>query len=215
MEPDFWKARWSEGRTGWHEPSGSAVLRAHLARLALAPGRRVLAPLAGKSHDLAVLAATGAEVVGVELVESAAAAFFSEHQIETTRVVTHGRPVLSAAGISIVCGDFFEESAATLGLFDAVFDRAALVALPPALRARYASTVRALVRAGAPLLLVTFEHDTGEGPPFSVEIGELDALYPGAMREELGVTDLFEPGAALAARGATFIRERASLLRLR
>lgn len=215
VDHDFWRARWREARIGWHEAEGSALLRAHGAGLELGPGRRVLAPLAGKSHDLALLGETGAEVVGVELVETAAAAFFAEHGASPERAVEHGRPVLRAGGVSIVCGDFFAETPETLGHFDAVFDRAALVALPPEPRVRYAKAVRALAAPDAPMLLVTFEHDAADGqPPFSVELDEVDRLYPGAHRAELAVRDLFDPAAALAARGATYVRERGSLLRL-
>lgn len=179
VEHEFWRTRWREGRTGWHEEAGSRVLRAHRGSLGLGPGRRVLAPLAGKSHDLALLGETGAEVVGVELVEDAAAAFFAEHELSAARAVEHGRPVLRAGGVTIVCGDFFAETVETLGRFDAVFDRAALVALPPAMRGRYAAAVRALARTDAPVLLLTFEHDaTGGQPPFCVETAEIDALYP-------------------------------------
>ena len=215
MEQDYWRTRWDEGRTGWHEIEGTPALVRHLARLELGPGRRVLVPLAGKSHDLAVLGATGAEVVGVELVEDAALAFFIEHGISPERAVVHGRPVLRAGALHIVCGDFFAESPATIGLFDAVFDRAALVAMPPALRPRYAGTVRRLARPGAPMLVVTFEHDAGgDEPPFSVVPAELPTLYPGVSFEPLEEREAFDAKGGLAARGATFTRERAFLARL-
>ena len=215
MDHDYWRTRWSEGRTGWHQADGSSALRAHLCALELAPGTRVLVPLAGKSHDLAVLATTGAEVVGVELVEAAALAFFVEHGLVAVRSLVHGRVVLRAGSTEIVCGDFLGEAPATLGRFDAIVDRAAMVALPPAMRPPYAETVRRLSKPGTRMLVVTFEHDAGgDEPPFSLGAGDLSTLYPDVTLEPLEEVDLHDPQGALAARGATFARERAFLLRL-
>jgi thiopurine S-methyltransferase len=69
-----WLDRWREGRTGWHEPSGNRNLKAHW-RLS---GRRVLVPLCGKTPDLLWLEKQGNAVVGVELSDIAALAFFAE-----------------------------------------------------------------------------------------------------------------------------------------
>jgi hypothetical protein len=57
MEPGFWRARWSEGRIGFHEGTSNAHLRKNVD--VLAGARRVLVPLCGKAEDLAVLAAAG------------------------------------------------------------------------------------------------------------------------------------------------------------
>ena len=52
---------------------------------------------------------------------------------------------------------------------DGYYDRAALVALPPEMRARYVAHVAALLPSGARGLLVSFEYLPAEGgPPFSV-----------------------------------------------
>ncbi|MFJ5489017.1 hypothetical protein ACIKTA_16160, partial [Hansschlegelia beijingensis] len=66
----------------------------------------------------------------------------------------------------------------TLGSVEAVYDRAALVALPRADRARYAAHITAITR-GAPQLLVTLVYDQtrADGPPFSVDEQEVRALY--------------------------------------
>ncbi len=75
MDAEFWKTRWQAGQIGFHEGRPNAFLEAHAARLGIA--RRVLVPLCGKSVDLAYLAGLGHDVVGVELVEEAAAACFA------------------------------------------------------------------------------------------------------------------------------------------
>jgi len=65
------------------------------------------------------------------------------------------------------------------GPIDAVFDRAALVALDATSRARYAKHITSLLYAGAAMLLVTFDYDQSEmdGPPFAVSNDEVVSLY--------------------------------------
>ena len=77
MEPSFWLERWRENRIGFHEGHPNSYLERH--RSELGAGRRVLVPLCGKTEDLAYLASLGHHVVGIELAEAAARAFFVEH----------------------------------------------------------------------------------------------------------------------------------------
>src|SRR5690606_35997899 len=65
-----------------------------------------------------------------------------------------------------------------LGPVDLVYDRAALVALPDTIRARYAPHVAALAGPAAQLL-ISFEYDPAEmaGPPFPVRPDEIQRLY--------------------------------------
>ena len=88
--------------------------------------------------------------------------------------------------ITIFAGDYFELTPSRMGgLCDALYDRAALVALPSDLRSRYAQHTRALLVDHAPMVLVTFEYDQAlmKGPPFSVRDAEVREIYaPSAMR---------------------------------
>lgn len=61
----------------------------------------------------------------------------------------------------------------------AVYDRAALIALPAALRRRYLETVYARLPTGCCGLLITLEYPQAEkaGPPFSVDAAEVHALF--------------------------------------
>ncbi len=189
MEPGFWIERWAEGRIGFHEGRPNQYLERHAARLAGA--RRVLVPLCGKAVDLAYLASRGHEVVGVELVEDAVRAFFAEQAV-TPAVQRRGAFVEYAAdGITILAGDMFATTRELIGPIDGFYDRAALIALPPALRARYVPHVRGLVRA-APGLVITLEYEQAlmDGPPFAVFEDELRVLYAGDPVE------LIEDGAA-------------------
>jgi thiopurine S-methyltransferase len=180
---DFWVERWREGSIAFHEGTPNTLLSAHLGHLGA--NRRVLVPLCGKSEDLVFLAAQGHAVVGIELVEDAVKAFFAEHAI-TPAITRHDRHVEYAHGaIRLFAGDYFAVTSSLLGPLDAVYDRAALVALPAELRPRYAQHTRSLLAPSSPMVLVTLEYDQSRasGPPFSVPEAEVREIYaPRAMR---------------------------------
>lgn len=179
MHPDFWHQRWADNQIGFHQPAPTPLLLKHWPSLGVPAGAQVFVPLAGKSLDMAWLASRGHRVLGVELSQLAIDQFFAEHglvpETETTRYGVHHR----AGGIELIRGDAFGLDAGLLAACGAVFDRAALIALPPGLRARYAAELYARLPAGCRGLLVTLEYPQAEreGPPFSVEEAEVRALY--------------------------------------
>lgn len=184
MDPAFWKARWAEGRTAFHEGKANNYLVRHHDKLAASP--RVLVPLCGKSEDLAYLAAFGHDVIGVELVEDAVDSFFKEHGLKpSVRETPQGLVEYSAFSITIYAGNIFATSRELLGPIDAIYDRAALVALPDDMRRPYVDHLRSLGPKRA--LVVTLEYDQTlmEGPPFSVEEAEVRALYDNCTVEFL------------------------------
>src|SRR4051812_41137109 len=125
---DEWLARWRDGRIAFHEGRPNAVLDRYVARLAGA--RRGFVPLCGRSEDMAFLAAHGYEVVGVELSEQAVREFFELHAL-VPEVARRGPFVAYRAGlITLLVGDLFDTTPALVGATDALYDRAALIALP-------------------------------------------------------------------------------------
>jgi thiopurine S-methyltransferase len=208
MDPTFWEQRWETNQIGFHEGKPNRFLVKHLERLAAG---RVLVPLAGKTVDLDLLIESGREVTAVELVERAVHDYFLERGAlpEAERAARSERYVRGA--LSFVRGDVLEHLAAP---YDAVFDRAATIALPPALRDRYAAHLATLVRPHGVVLLVTLEHDVTSdgapaGPPFSVDRDEVERLYEAAFTiQELESEDVLAESKNLAAKGATRARER-------
>ncbi len=183
MDREFWLARWRDQQIGFHEGVPNSLLVAHFAGLGVAVGGRVFVPLCGKSQDMHYLRAQGCTVVGAELSRAAAEQFFSEAGL-TPQVDTTGRlERFEAGGVTIFVGDIFDLEDELLGAVDAIYDRAALVALPGALRGRYAARLISLTH-GARQLLVTFEHESPAGPPFSVEEAEVRTHYSMAYRLE-------------------------------
>jgi thiopurine S-methyltransferase len=178
-----WLARWRDGRIAFHEGRPNRLLERHVARLAGC--HRVLVPLCGKAEDLAFLAAHGHAVVGVELSEQAVREFFAAHGLAPS-VTPRGELVEYRAGaITVLVGDMFAATPALVGAVDALYDRAALIALPPDLRRRYAAQLRALLPAGARALVINLEYDQAlmTGPPFAVLEPELRSLFAGATIE--------------------------------
>ena len=179
MHPDFWHDRWREGRIGFHQDKPTPLLLKHWPSLDVAPGAKVFVPLAGKSLDLAWLASQGYRVLGVELSQLAVEQFFAEHGLEPARRASRYGTHYEAGGIELICGDAFGLDAEALAGCDAVFDRAAIIALPPDLRRRYVHELHARLPAGCRGLLITLEYPQPEkeGPPFSVAEAEVRDLY--------------------------------------
>lgn len=178
MEADFWHQRWQKGEIAFHEGQVNRLLAEHLHDLNLPVGSRVFLPLCGKTRDIAWLLEQGFQVVGAELSELAVKELFADLKLKAH--VTQNEKYLhyQAAQIDILVGNIFHLTAADIGIVDAIFDRAALVALPEHMRSDYA---RQLIRLGktAPQLMITYEYAQHEmpGPPFAVPSAEVKQHY--------------------------------------
>lgn len=187
MHPDFWHQRWQQNQIGFHQDTPTPLLQKHWPALGVAAGARVFVPLCGKSLDMAWLAARGHRVLGVELSRLAVEQFFAEHGLQPDIEDSRYGTCFRAGNIEILCGDAFGLDAELLASCSAVFDRAALIALPPALRQRYVGELHARLPTGCRGLLVTLEYpqDERDGPPFSVPEPEVRELYADAWRVDL------------------------------
>lgn len=210
MDPDFWHQRWQRDEIGFHRDEVHPALERHWAGIARDPSRAVLVPLCGKSLDLHWLAEHGHAVVGVELAESAVAAFFDEAGLEP-RVETVGSLRRWRWGrIEIYQGDFFDFRPERR--FELVYDRAALIALPPEMRPRYLRHLDSLLDRPAEGLLITLEYpqDRMNGPPFSVmgdELSRFERAYPGLRFERLECRDVLAAHPRFRDRGLPWLSE--------
>ena len=187
MQPDFWHQRWADNQIGFHQDAPTPLLLKHWASLGVAADAKVFVPLAGKSRDMAWLAAQGHRVLGVELSQLAVEQFFAEHGLQADTCESRYGRHYAAGGIELMVGDAFGLDATSLQDCAAVFDRAALIALPPNLRRRYARELYAALPTGCHGLLVTLEYPQVErdGPPFSVQEDEVHALYDADWQVDL------------------------------
>ncbi|MDY0308652.1 MAG: thiopurine S-methyltransferase [Castellaniella sp.] len=206
MDTDFWLQRWQQGQTGFHQSRVMPLLQKHWPGLGLPAGSRVLVPLAGKSLDVAWLAQQGHAVLAVELSPIAVEQFFKDHGLHPEIQPTPEGTLYRAGPIEFLCGDIFNLTAATLARCTACYDRAALIALTPALRARYAHHVYGQLPAGCRTLLLTLDYPQAEmdGPPFSVPGAEIQALYGSRWHiEPLETRDVLAQEPKFAARGVS------------
>lgn len=186
MERSFWIDRWREGKIGFHDGTPNPHLVAHADWLANC--RRILVPLCGKTEDLAYLASRGHDVIGVELVEDAVKQFFAEHGTVAETEASGDLVIYRAGAITVIAGDFFSVTHEHIGPIDGVFDRAAMVALPPDLRARYITHLRQLTSDATRELLVSIEYppEASNGPPFSIEEPEVRRTFAGSSITVVG-----------------------------
>lgn len=176
----FWHQAWSEGRISFHQSSVNTDLVLYWPRLGLSPGARVLVPLCGKSLDMLWLMQQGYIIDGIELSEQAIGQFVNENQLTMIRREQDGMVTYTNKKINIWVDDIFEINPQVFELpLAAIYDRAALVALPKQLRQQYVDFCLATLADKGKILLktITYNQDLLEGPPFSVEDEEVCKLY--------------------------------------
>lgn len=183
MEASFWHQKWARGEIAFHESEANSFLVTHFEKLNLAKGSRVFLPLCGKTRDFSWLLTCGYRVVGAELSELAVNELFKELGLEPKISIAGKLTRYSAKDIDILVGDIFDLSAEYLGPISAIYDRAALVALPSGIRERYTSHLMN-ISGTAPQLLISYEYDqlVMEGPPFSVTENEVMQHYEAAYQ---------------------------------
>ncbi|MFV3288222.1 thiopurine S-methyltransferase [Pseudomonas sp. NY11955] len=210
MEPAFWHKRWADNQIGFHQAQVNPYLQAHWPALGLAPGSRVLVPLCGKSLDLAWLVGQGYRVLGVELSRQAVEGFFREHGLEAERLQHGAFEVWRSGDVELWCGDFFALRAEDIGDCTGLYDRAALIALPPSMRKGYMQLLSALLPATCRGLLVTLDYDQSllAGPPFSVGDEEVRQGLAGWQVDELEVVQVIEESPKFVQAGASSLLER-------
>lgn len=174
----LWEQCWRDKNTAFHQKAINPLLQRFWSSLALPVGSRIFVPLCGKSLDLGWLAAQGYRVLGVELSPIAVRAFFRESRMQAVRTPAGALTEWRSGAVSIFCGDIFALTAAQLGPIAAVYDRAALTALPEAVRAEYVAHLHQLIPETCPIFLLTAEDpEMGEeGYPATVA-DEVLSLY--------------------------------------
>ncbi|MGB5727752.1 MAG: thiopurine S-methyltransferase [Thiogranum sp.] len=178
MEPDFWHQRWQDGLTGFHQRDSNPHLATFWSRLQIQPGEQVFVPLSGKSLDMLWLR-KHYSVLGVELSPIAVEEFHKENGLVATHRWQGAFSVSETDNLCLLCGDYFDLQPVQLLCVRAVYDRAALVALPADMRPRYVSRLTSLLPASVSMLLVAMEYDKQQmkGPPFALDEKEVSDLF--------------------------------------
>lgn len=219
VDTNFWHTRWEKDEIAFHQHNINLHLQTFWQQLAPSQtGGCVFVPLCGKSRDMVWLAQQGYDVLGVELSPVAVQSFFAEtglmpyvHQDSTFQIWQADR-------FTLFCGDFFALYRALLQDVVVVYDRASLIAFPPAMRKAYAEHLRDILPTPAPLLLVTLEYAEGAivGPPFSVTETEVQSLYGDYYAiERLYVHDALSENARFREKGLSYLTEKVYRLQYR
>ena len=215
MKSEFWHQRWKENQIGFHQPEINSYMKAHWSELFLDQGT-VFVPLCGKSSDMLWLREQGHQVIGSELSTIAVRNFFEENNLTPTIEEHAHYQRWSVDGITIYLGDFFDLTAEDLQGVTALYDRAALVALPQEMRQRYVEHLQKIIAPQINILLIatTYPQQEMAGPPFSVKFNEIKALYePHWQVEQLYTHNFPNDHPRLKNRGITHMEESVYLIK--
>jgi thiopurine S-methyltransferase len=184
MEQDFWLDKWRQGQIRFHQHQINPILETFAKRF---KAKTIMVPLCGKTLDMVYLRSLGHKIVGVELSPIACRSFFEENKIPFTEKERPDFILFEGGGISLWCGDFFKLPPKAWENVSAVYDRAALIALPLELRRLYAKEILEKSIRPLEMLLITIEYDEKDmqGPPFTVTSDEVNLLYAGLQQEIL------------------------------
>ncbi|GFN97348.1 thiopurine s-methyltransferase [Plakobranchus ocellatus] len=190
-----WKRMWEFDEIDFHNEQVHQTLIEYLDRLGpCGKPANIFVPLCGKSLDVKWLADQGVQTVGLDGVHKALEQFYTEHGLdwEETNV-----PALGGAGkllsskdgrLKLYCGDITDFTVEVGGCFDAVWDRAAVVALNREDVERYVQIMKGLVRPGGCILLESEEFEASDfdgitdvllklPPPHAMFEDEIRRLY--------------------------------------
>ena len=223
QEQQQWFDRWQEGRIGFHVSGENPWLTRFADDVYAAETTatsRILVPLCGKTWDLLWLRSRFHAVIGVELVPQAVHDFFAEHELTPTQDTVGPFERFRHGNLTLLQGDFFELELSHVDdqPFEAVYDRASLIALPQELRERYVPHLESLLAPRAQQLLITISYEEGKttGPPHSVTEEEVHQLFADqADVSVLDTKDLLQESPNMQERGVSWARETAFRLQFR
>ena len=154
-------------------------LKKYWSQLKLEAGSTVLVPLCGKSLDIDWLIDRGHNVVGVDVASRALRIVMERHSKKFTKSTKGAFTCYRASNLELWEGDFLKLRRNCLPEINAVYDKAALIALPPEQRKKYVKVLLSLLSTDSPIFLNTFEYaqDEMSGPPFSVPSKEIQQHF--------------------------------------
>jgi len=154
--PAFWDQRYRDGVTPWDAGGAPAALRRWLD--AQKGPMRVLIPGCGSGYEVRLFAERGDDVLAIDFSDAAVGA---------------ARSKLGELAERVSKADFFKLEE---GVFDLVYERTFMCALPRRMWSDWARRVAELVRPGGRLAGFFFLDDNLKGPPFGTSAAQLQSL---------------------------------------
>lgn len=209
MQSSFWINKWENQEIGFHLEKPHPLLEKYY-ELIFQDHKSILLPLCGKSKDLTYLAKRKFDVVGCELSPLAVGDFFSENSLQPLFCKLQQFNIYTYGNIKVMQGDFFEMESSIVSPCTAIYDRAALIALPPLMRRQYVTHLKNLLPE-AEMLLITLSYDQScmDGPPFSVDEEEVGEIFDFAEVVRLYHKNIIEKELKFKQNGLSYLYETA------
>lgn len=208
MDAQFWHQRWEKQQIGFHLDEVNPLL-VEFEQRCFKPAP-IFVPLCGKSRDMYYLAQKDYSVTGIELSERALRDFQDESASALEEQQTDGFLQFCGHKLHLYCGDFFRLTPVELGSVHQVYDRAALIALPPQMRPSYVEHLLTIMPRPLSIMLITLSYPQSQmkGPPFSVPDEEVRSLFRSANQiEQLHYTSILEKEERFRQKGLTELFE--------
>jgi len=203
----FWHNKWEKNEIGFHLQNFHPLLEKYSEQI-FSGHTDIFVPLCGKTADLRYLSRLDKKVVGVELSEIAAKAFYQE-QFEILNPVskTTDKKMFqrySEQNVQILVGDYFSLNSSLLNNATGIYDRAALVALPEDMRKLYVEQIKNICPTASMLLIaLDYEQSKMSGPPFSVVPQEINQLFSFAKIKQLSRKNIIDKEPKFISKGLT------------
>ncbi len=208
MDAQFWHERWEKQQIGFHLDKVNPLL-VEFEQTCFKPAP-IFVPLCGKSRDMLYLAQAGYAVSGIELSERALRDFQDESSIVLEEQQADGFIKFSGPNLHLYCGDFFKLTPKSVESIHQLYDRAALIALPPHMRPKYVDHLLTVMPRPLSIMLITLSYpqEQMKGPPFSVPDEEVRSLFQDATHiERLHYTSILEKEDRFRQKGLTELHE--------
>jgi methyl halide transferase len=165
----YWSERYRLGQTAWDLGSATPVFAGLLHARRFPPGR-MLVPGCGSGHDAVAFAAAGFDVVAMDIAPEA---------IDRAQTLARSRHV----PVTFMTADIFTLDRSHDAAFDYVLEYVTWCAIEPSRLPEYASVIGRVLKPGGLLIALLFpvEQRTG-GPPFAVDLDEVETLLAPAFR---------------------------------
>jgi thiopurine S-methyltransferase len=173
---NYWISAWKSNKIKFHQKAINQNLISYFDDLNLKNNSKILVPLCGKTSDILWLSQQGFHVTGIEISHIACQDFFQDNKLDFC--VTKGKDFSSYQhdNIELLCGNIFDINLKRK--FQAIYDRAALVAIHPSLRKDYVNFLIKVSSKNSRILLVVFESEHNPViPPFPIAEDEIKQLF--------------------------------------
>lgn len=175
---NFWQQHWSDGQTAFHLDDIHPDLQVFLPVLSLELGDTVFVPLCGRTLDIGYLLNVGYNVIAIEMVEYAVQQLFNQLSIVPEVSGWKQGKCYRADHLTVYVGNYFDLSSDECAEVSAIYDRAALAAMPYKLQQRYCQHLGDITVYAKQLVIASaFDQTKMQGPPFTITPQHIQQYY--------------------------------------